>query len=78
MVFYFSGSGNSYYVASMISENLNTPLISMADALKKREMNFDAREDNVFPPPVGMVREKSPGRMAAASRQRWSMNARAR
>lgn len=47
MVFYFSGSGNSYYVASMISENLNTPLISMADALKKREMNFDAREDNV-------------------------------
>ena len=53
MVFYFSGSGNSYYVANMLSVGLDTPLISMADALKKREMNFDARADGtcgfVFP-----------------------------
>ena len=53
MVFYFSGSGNSYYVANMLSVGLDTPLISMADALKKRDMNFDARADGtcgfVFP-----------------------------
>lgn len=53
MVFYFSGSGNSYHVASILSESLKTPLISMAESLKKREMSFDARNDKtcgfVFP-----------------------------
>ena len=47
MVFYFSGSGNSYYAAKLLSEGIDTPLISIADALKKMEMNFDARQDKV-------------------------------
>ncbi len=53
MIFYFSGSGNSYHAASILADNLNTPLISMSEYLNKRELNFDAREDNlcgfVFP-----------------------------
>lgn len=47
MVFYFSGSGNSYYAAKLLSEGIDTPLISIADSLKKMEMNFDARQDKV-------------------------------
>ncbi len=53
MIFYFSGSGNSYYAANTIAEKLDTQLISMASCLKSSKMDFDARQDKycgfVFP-----------------------------
>ena len=45
MIFYFSGSGNSYYAANMIAEKLDTQLISMAACLKSSKLDFDARQD---------------------------------
>ena len=53
MIFYFSGSGNSYYAANVIAEKLDTPLISMAKCLQSSKLDFDARHDKycgfVFP-----------------------------
>lgn len=53
MIFYFSGSGNSYYVASTVAEKLNSELVSIAECLKTNNTNFDIRKDEycgfVFP-----------------------------
>lgn len=47
MVFYFSGAGNSFQAAELISKSLNLPLISMAEKLKTKDFTFDARENNI-------------------------------
>lgn len=53
MVFYFSGSGNSYYAGKTVAEKLNTQLISMAECLQSGKLDFDLRQDKycgfVFP-----------------------------
>lgn len=53
MIFYFSGAGNSYYVAKKLSEILDDNVISMADTLKTKEIFFDVTNDDsigfVFP-----------------------------
>ena len=48
MIFYFSGSGNSYYAANVIAEKLDTPLISMAKCLQSSKLDFDARHDMII------------------------------
>ena len=37
MIFYFTGTGNSLWVAKALSEALGEPLISIADELRKEE-----------------------------------------
>ncbi len=53
MIFYFSGSGNSHFVASSIAEKLDIPLVSVAECLKKNCLDFDLRDSKycgfVFP-----------------------------
>lgn len=53
MVFYFSGTGNSYYTAKKIAENLNEELISIPDILKNKKYNIEIRNNEkvgfVFP-----------------------------
>ena len=40
MIFYFSGTVNSKYVAQRIAKNLNEKLLSISDCLKNRELSF--------------------------------------
>ena len=40
MIFYFSGTGNSKYVAQKMAQNLNEKLVSISDCLKKQEFSF--------------------------------------
>lgn len=51
MIFYFSATGNSQHVSnSLLSEN--EALISVSEALKKKELSFDLKDDKagfVFP-----------------------------
>lgn len=53
MVFYFSGSGNSYYAAHEAANQLDTQIVSMAECLKSSRLDFDIRQDKycgfVFP-----------------------------
>lgn len=53
MIFYFSGTGNSLYVAQKLQENDETELIDMGDALNKKQFNYKIKENEkigfVFP-----------------------------
>ena len=53
MLFYFSGTGNSKYVARKIAQNLDDRMISISDCLKKQELVFTVGDDErigfVFP-----------------------------
>ena len=40
MIFYFTGTGNSLWVAKTLSETLGEPLISIADELHKEEKDL--------------------------------------
>lgn len=44
MIFYFSGTGNTKYLAEKISEKLGEPLVSIADALKNEKTVFTAEK----------------------------------
>lgn len=44
MIFYFSGTGNTKYLAEKIGEKLGEPLISIADALKSNQTDFSAEK----------------------------------
>jgi len=50
MIFYFTGTGNSLWVAKELSRNFNEPLISLADELQKEgELMYQIEEDeNIF------------------------------
>ncbi len=48
MIFYFSGSGNSYYAARLMAENLKLSLISMAECLKQGNFEFDSVKNNMY------------------------------
>ena len=43
MIFYFSGTGNSLYVAQKLQENDGSELIDMADALNKKQFNYKVK-----------------------------------
>lgn len=43
MIFYFSGTGNSLYVAKKLSEKLNQPLVSIADAMKRENFVYELK-----------------------------------
>ena len=51
MIFYFSGTGNSGYVAQKIAENTDETLISISDCMKRQEFTFTV-DDNE---PTGFV-----------------------
>ena len=40
MIFYFTGTGNSLWVAKTLSETLGEPLISIADEFHKEEKDL--------------------------------------
>lgn len=42
MIFYFSGTGNTKYLAERISERMGERLVSIADSLKNNETDFTA------------------------------------
>lgn len=44
MIFYFSGTGNTKYLAGKISERMGERLVSIADALKSGEVVFTAEK----------------------------------
>lgn len=50
MVFYFSGTGNSHWVAKEISRTFNEPLVSIISELEKEEapLSYSLREDEVI------------------------------
>lgn len=52
MIYYFSGTGNSHYVASKLKETLHDQCISMNDLIKKEDHSLEVVEGNlifVFP-----------------------------
>lgn len=53
MIFYFSGTGNSYAVARFLSERVGGPLVDIAQAIKKNEMEYFLKDEEklgfVFP-----------------------------
>jgi ferredoxin/flavodoxin len=53
MIFYFSGTGNSMYVAQKIALGIDDNLISVSDCLKKQEYTFTVKDNEcigfVFP-----------------------------
>ena len=53
MIFYFSGTGNSLYVAQKLHEDEGSELVDMAEALGKKYFNYEANIDEkigfVFP-----------------------------
>ena len=53
MLFYFSGTGNSKYVAQKIAQSLGERMISISDCLKKKDFVFTVDDDErigfVFP-----------------------------
>lgn len=53
MIFYFSGTGNSLWVAKQLGERLNEPLLNVAEAMAKGQYSFlfepDERPVFVFP-----------------------------
>jgi flavodoxin len=40
MIFYFSGTGNSLYVAQKLSENDGIKLIDIADAIREKHFEY--------------------------------------
>ena len=46
MIFYFSATGNSKYVADRVAEATNDYTISIVDCLKKQACDFDVTEEN--------------------------------
>lgn len=53
MIFYFSGTGNSLYVARKLQEIDGSELIDIADALNKKRFNYNVKENEkigfIFP-----------------------------
>jgi len=45
MIFYFSGTGNTFHTASLVAEATNDRMISIADALTSQTFDY-ALEDN--------------------------------
>ena len=41
MIFYFSGTGNSYYAAKKVAEATGEKLISISQALKERQFSYE-------------------------------------
>ena len=44
MIFYFSATGNSKYVATKIAEDLNDEVVSITDCMKSHTYSFDIKE----------------------------------
>lgn len=40
MIFYFSATGNSLWVANKVSHSLNEPLVSIAEALQQEKTEY--------------------------------------
>ena len=63
MIFYFSATGNSKYVADRVAEATNDYTISIVDCLKKQACDFDVTEENqvgiICPTYCGRVSEKA-------------------
>ena len=51
MIFYFTGTGNSQYLAQKIAANTNNNLYSIADCMKKKEFTFKLEKNEA----VGIV-----------------------
>ena len=62
MIFYFTGTGNSRWVAEALGTAFDEPLVSIADALN------EGKDENVYP-----LRERSEERRVGKEcRSRWS------
>ena len=48
MIFYFTGTGNSLYVAQKLANKFNTRLISTKDASNKSNYNFQMEENEIL------------------------------
>lgn len=48
MLFYFTGTGNSLYVAQQIAEKQTQKLISIADCVKEMSFNFRLQDDEII------------------------------
>lgn len=51
MIFYFSGTGNSYYAAQYLAEKQNVQLVSIAECIRKKRVIFVPEDGE----PVGFV-----------------------
>ena len=53
MIFYFSGTGNSEWIANQLSKGQNEDLVFIPEALKNEALEFDLQKDEkigfVFP-----------------------------
>lgn len=53
MIFYFSATGNSFYIAKKIKESQNERILDIAKELKKKELNYEIKENEkigfIFP-----------------------------
>ena len=53
MIFYFSGTGNSIYIADRIAACLDDKTIDMADCVKKKSFSFECKDEDyvgfIFP-----------------------------
>jgi Fe-S-cluster-containing hydrogenase component 2/flavodoxin len=53
MIFYFSGTGNSLYVAQKLYENEESKLVNIAEAIREKHFNYEVKEGEkigfVFP-----------------------------
>lgn len=45
MIFYFSGTGNSLYIAQQVAKKINIEVVSIADAFKKGIYTFELQEN---------------------------------
>ena len=45
MIFYFSGTGNSEWIANQLSKGQNEDLVFIPEALKNEALEFDLQKD---------------------------------
>lgn len=48
MIFYFSGTGNSLYIAQQIADNLNIDTVSITKAVKSNSYTFNLQENEMI------------------------------
>lgn len=75
MIFYFSGTGNSEWIANQLSKGQNEDLVFIPEALKNEALEFDLQKDEkigfVFPiyswapPEIVQTEKPTEGKTAA-------------
>ena len=81
MIFYFSGTGNSKWIANQLSKEQKEDLVFIPDALRSGVLEFCLKEEEtigfVFPiyswaPPEIVLNRSEERRVGKECRSRWS------